>query len=273
MKKILWFFLSAAPLIIYGILTALFYFLFTLIVFRMGWFQDSWLFSEENIDASLMLAISAASGAVSYLIYRCLKTDRRRTRPFRFSFASVLVLAALAFVCQYLTTLLINVISMLMPQALDQYTEPLESVGMASPGLLLILYTVIVGPIHEELMMRGATLSIAKKALPFWAANLVQALLFGIFHMNLLQGCYAFCLGLVLGYLAHRYHSLVPAYFFHIFFNLLGMLALTPGNLIAFLLSLALFSALLAAALNYQKKKEPEQALFPSRQDFFSGDL
>ena len=51
MKKILWFFLSAAPLIIYGILTALFYFLFTLIVFRMGWFQDSWLFSEENIDA------------------------------------------------------------------------------------------------------------------------------------------------------------------------------------------------------------------------------
>lgn len=55
MKKILWFFLSAAPLIIYGILTALFYFLFTLIVFRMGWFQDSWLFSEENIDASLML--------------------------------------------------------------------------------------------------------------------------------------------------------------------------------------------------------------------------
>ena len=253
MKKVIWFLLSAVPLILYIAFTALFYFLFTFIL-RMGWFEDSFLFSNNNIDATLMLAISIASAAVSFLIYRRLKTGSRGSRPFRFTFATILVLTALAFVCQYLTTLLINGISALIPQALDSYEELLDSVGMSAPGFLLVFYTVIAGPIHEEILMRGATLSIAGRAFPFWAANLIQALLFGVFHMNLLQGCYAFCLGLVLGYLAHRYHSLVPACFFHIIFNLLGMLVLTPGNVVSFFVSLALFFVFLGIALKFQKK-------------------
>lgn len=272
MKKVIWFLLSAVPLILYIAFTALFYFLFTLIL-RMGWFEDSFLFSNNNIDATLMLAISIASAAVSFLIYRRLKTGSRGSHPFRFTFATILVLTALAFVCQYLTTLLINGISALIPQALDSYEELLDSVGMSAPGFLLVFYTVIAGPIHEEILMRGATLSIAGRAFPFWAANLIQALLFGVFHMNLLQGCYAFCLGLVLGYLAHRYHSLVPACFFHIIFNLLGMLVLTPGNVVSFFVSLALFFVFLGIALKFQKKKDPEQALFPSSKDPFLDTL
>lgn len=264
MKKIIWLFLSAIPLVIYVVFVALFYFLFTFILFRMEWLRDAFLFSDYNFDAIYMLAVSAASAAISFLIYRRLKTGGHHTRPFRFTLVTVLVLVVLAFVCQYLTTLLISGISALMPQALDYYEELLDSVGMSDPGILLIFYTVIVGPIHEEILMRGATLSIAKKGFPFWAANLIQALLFGVFHMNLMQGCYAFCIGLVLGYLAHRYHSLVPACFFHIVFNLLGMLVLTPGNIVSFFASLALFAVLLAAALKFQKKKDPEQALFSS---------
>lgn len=273
MKKVIYFFLSVVPLLIYGVTVALFYFLFTFFIFRMGWFGDSWLFSDNNIDATLMLAVSITSAAISFLIYRYLKDKKRRSRPFRLTPATVLVLIALAFVCQYLTTLLISGISALIPQALDSYEELLESAGMSAPGLLLIFYTVIAGPIHEEILMRGATLSIAGRAFPFWAANLIQALLFGVFHMNLMQGCYAFCLGLVLGYLAHRYHSLVPSCFFHIIFNLLGMLVLTPDNVVAFFVSLALFSLLLMLALKLQKKRDPEQTLFPSSRDPFLDSL
>ena len=78
---------------------------------------------------------------------------------------------------------------------------------------------------------------------------------------------------MVLGYLAHRYHSLVPACFFHIIFNLLGMLVLTPGNVVSFFVSLALFFVFLGIALKFQKKKDPEQALFPSSKDPFLDTL
>lgn len=273
MKKVIWLFLSVVPLLIYGAAVALFYFLFTVFIFRTGWLKDSFLFSDSNIDATFMLAVSITSAAISFFIYRRLQPKKHSARPFRFTPATVLVLVALAFVCQYLTTLLISGISAFMPQALESYEELLDSVGMSAPGFLLIFYTVIAGPIHEEILMRGATLSIAGRAFPFWAANLIQALLFGVFHMNLMQGCYAFCLGFVLGYLAHRYHSLAPACFFHIIFNLLGMLVLTPDNIMVFFITLALYSAFLLIALKFQKKKDPGQALFPSRQNPFPYNL
>ena len=62
----------------------------------------------------------------------------------------------------------------------------------------------------------------AKKCLPFWAANLLQALLFGIFHMNMIQGIYAFCLGLVLGYVCNRGGSIYYSILLHMLFNFWG---------------------------------------------------
>jgi hypothetical protein len=40
--------------------------------------------------------------------------------------------------------------------------------------------------------------------MPFWVANILQAVLFGIYHMNPLQGIYAFFIGLFLGYVCHK---------------------------------------------------------------------
>ncbi|MFQ7713992.1 MAG: type II CAAX prenyl endopeptidase Rce1 family protein [Agathobacter rectalis] len=45
----------------------------------------------------------------------------------------------------------------------------------------------------------------ARKALPFALANLMQAALFGLFHLNWIQGIYAFALGIVLGYVRTRW--------------------------------------------------------------------
>ncbi|MFQ6806449.1 MAG: lysostaphin resistance A-like protein [Lachnospiraceae bacterium] len=42
-------------------------------------------------------------------------------------------------------------------------------------------------PVVEELIYRGLTLKIFQKAFPFWAANVMQAALFGLMHMNLIQ--------------------------------------------------------------------------------------
>ena len=53
----------------------------------------------------------------------------------------------------------------------------------------------------------------------FWVINVVQAALFGIMHLNLVQGAYAFLVGLICGYLALKYKTLVASMLFHLCFN------------------------------------------------------
>ena len=43
--------------------------------------------------------------------------------------------------------------------------------------------------------------------------------MFGCIHGNLVQGIYAFVIGLMLGYLAERYHSLLPCIILHFVVN------------------------------------------------------
>lgn len=81
----------------------------------------------------------------------------------------------------------------------------METAGLDSDiGLFMFIYAVILGPVCEELVFRGVTMRLVRRALPFWAANLMQAVLFGIFHMNWIQGIYAFVLGLVLGWICEK---------------------------------------------------------------------
>ena len=89
-------------------------------------------------------------------------------------------------------------------------------------SILMVICSVIFAPFCEELVFRGVTMHQAKKCLPFWAANLLQALLFGIFHMNMIQGIYAFCLGLVLGYVCNRGGSIYYSLLLHMLFNFWG---------------------------------------------------
>ena len=55
-------------------------------------------------------------------------------------------------------------------------------------------------------------------------ANVVQAVLFGVFHQNLVQGIYAALLGVALGFVAHRYNTLAASMLMHMFYNLMGTL-------------------------------------------------
>ena len=75
----------------------------------------------------------------------------------------------------------------------------------------------------EELIFRGLTLKILEKAFPFWAANILQALYFGIIHGNIIQSSYAFFAGLLFGSVMYKYKSLKYVIWCHFFVNFLGM--------------------------------------------------
>lgn len=124
---------------------------------------------------------------------------------------------------QYLSNYIVTLTATLFPRWLEVYEDLLETAGLDDTMTVsMFLYSVILGPISEELVFRGVTMRQAEKCLPFWLANLMQALLFGIFHMNMIQGVYAFCLGLFFGYICKRGGSIYLSILLHMLFNFWG---------------------------------------------------
>ena len=126
----------------------------------------------------------------------------------------------LAIGMQFLVILLMTVWGILAPDAMDAYTDLIDESGIGTLGILALLATVIIGPIEEELIFRGLTIEYLKRVgASFWVINIIQALFFGIAHLNLIQGSYAFLMGLVSGYLVLRYRSIWAGIAFHMIFN------------------------------------------------------
>ncbi len=149
--------------------------------------------------------------------------DKKSSNTRGFSFHTIMAILFLGIGLYYVTSLVVDVVSALRPEWLANYNAMVQDVGYTSPSLLLILYTVILAPVAEELIFRGLTFRYARLALPFWFANIWQALLFGLMHFNLLQGIYAFVMGLFLGYVAHRGRGIRYSIPVHIVFNIIGL--------------------------------------------------
>ena len=81
----------------------------------------------------------------------------------------------------------------------------LEAATITADSFSMFLYASIAAPIVEEILFRGF---IQRSLLPFGKkfAVFASALLFGMFHGNLIQTPYAFLVGLVLGYVAAEYN-------------------------------------------------------------------
>ena len=82
-----------------------------------------------------------------------------------------------------------------------------------------LLATFLIAPVAEELLFRGVVLGYARTFLKPIPAVLLSAVLFGIYHGNMIQFCYAFVLGTVLGALACRFDNLLPGMLLHIAIN------------------------------------------------------
>ncbi len=173
--------------------------------------------------------------------------QKKADYPSGFSFHTIISILFLSIGLYYVTTLVVDVVSALRPEWLANYNDMLQSAGYASPTLAVIVYSVILAPVVEELIFRGLTFRFARLALPFWLANIWQALLFGLLHGNLLQGIYAFVMGLFLGFVAHRGRGIKYSIPIHILFNIIGLwfsdlvgLTLELNYAIAMLCALAL---------------------------------
>lgn len=135
------------------------------------------------------------------------------------------VAALMGYGMQIVTTLIMVLVNVLLPSVMEEYNTLVDGSGITTYGLMWVISTLVLPPLVEEAGFRGLGLTYLERAgVPFAAANIVQALAFGIFHMNLTQGIYTFVLGLALGYVTHRSGSIAPAMLMHLVYNLMGTL-------------------------------------------------
>ena len=118
-----------------------------------------------------------------------------------------------------LSTQMVRIGEYFVPEVVNEFYEFIESAGFGV-NVLAILAAIVIAPFGEELLCRGVIQHFALKiSRRFWVANVVQALMFGIMHMNLVQGFYAFFIGLALGWLRHRYKTLWVPIIIHFVIN------------------------------------------------------
>ena len=80
---------------------------------------------------------------------------------------------------------------------LGTYTQ--TATMLSTSGLIITIFkSVILVPLAEEVTFRGLVFRRMELYTSFWPAALVSAALFGLYHMNLLQGIYAFLYGILL---------------------------------------------------------------------------
>ena len=127
-------------------------------------------------------------------------------------------LLSLCIGAQMVNTIWITGLELIMNSFDRSVLNMLESVSGSSDTFSMFLYASVFAPLSEELIFRGY---ILRSLRPYGKrfAILGSALLFGLFHGNLLQACYAILVGLVLGYVTVEY-SIVWAIGIHVFNNL-----------------------------------------------------
>lgn len=139
------------------------------------------------------------------------------------------LLVAAGFLSQLFVSGVLCIFHSIIPNAFASYDRLVEKANSAQTPILLILCICILAPIGEELLFRGVLFSYAKQIQKPAAAVLLQAVLFGIYHGNLVQGVYASFMGIILGALAYKFQKITPAILLHLSVNV--SLYLLPAQL------------------------------------------
>ena len=125
---------------------------------------------------------------------------------------------ALAVVALMALSIVIEPTTSFIPMP-DFIKSVFEKVFMESPLWDMILSTCILAPLCEEFLCRGMMLRGMLHSMSPRKAIIWSAVLFAIMHLNPWQSIPAFLIGLLLGWVYWRTHSLWATIFLHCFNN------------------------------------------------------
>lgn len=202
-----------------------------------------------NIASQLMNAISQnmiylfgeigviVCGIVFFFWYRSeIKGEIRGSLKNVVAGKNVILLFGLGVGSQFFISGLLNLLQRYLGNLFTDYTKQM---GQLTDGniVAVILLLVLIAPITEELVFRGMILHHANRYVSFLSANILQAVLFGIYHLNVIQGLYAAMMGFLLGYVYYKFKTIFASMLLHMIINTSSLVVvLFPDNSISYFL-------------------------------------
>jgi len=179
-------------------------------------------------NTDLLLFISAVGMCVWIVVFGILYNKSRKSEgkalfEGKLTVNRVLILCLMGIGLQFFINSILGSLIKVAPTLMESYAKVVKTLGMGN-SLTSLLFVGFIAPIGEELVFRGITMNYLQKHLSFVAVNIVQAVFFGLYHLNVVQGIYAFVLGLILGWIVKKYGSIREAILLHMAVNLSGCL-------------------------------------------------
>lgn len=179
------------------------------------------------IQAVVSVIINAGTVIALYLLYKsweplqwkrpvALEKGKRIRRDLQIAGLGISLSLGLNILLTALATLLAPVF--LQGEALENFFKKAgyENATPLLPGILLF---VLVTPLLEEMIFRWLLLNRISRVFPAGISVIVTAAFFGWYHGNLLQGVYAFLMGLVMAVLCIGEECVSAPYIFHLSAN------------------------------------------------------
>lgn len=179
---------------------------------------------ELLMKYAVLLQTIAALAAIFFLV-RMYFNDYKRRR-FVFNKKSVkrpywLLLIPAGVFASLAGNMLMNVSE--LAEMSESFQES-EQLLFSGPFIIQIVGIGIIIPICEELIYRGLIYMRMRQYLNVNLAIVVSALIFGIVHGNIVQGIYAFLIGILFAYAYEKYGSLKAPVILHISANILSLI-------------------------------------------------
>lgn len=181
----------------------------------------------NQVVTELSVPISAFTAVISLVIFgiwykKICQKEIEQYDKHNLKFKVIIGIILLGIGLQISLSFILNVIASLKPQWFTEYSEVMDKLVMKN-SIISVLYIGIIAPLCEEFIFRGVIFKKAQKAMPYIVANIIQALMFGIYHGVLIQGIYAFLLGMFLGVVCYKKKTIFAAIGLHMVINMSGL--------------------------------------------------
>lgn len=179
--------------------------------------------TNENI----LVIVSVMTYLIGYVIlFRALKLNYR-SLLIKLNLRSIIITLLIAISYVLLINVLIGIFLNVLPgESLYGLISPNTLPTGIYAGITVFIITVFIAPIFEELIYREIMLSILLNKYSKYKATLIQALAFGIFHLDIKQGIYAFIFAVISGCLYIKTKNIRTCILLHSSINLINFLGI-----------------------------------------------
>lgn len=133
---------------------------------------------------------------------------------------SYLGLISLSAIIALVITLLLNLTGLVGSDA--GYAVVWQRQFLSNRGIQVAVYGLLT-PLAEELIFRGVIQNRLIRLVGERNGIIITALLFAVYHFNLVQGIYAFIMGIIFGFYYRRYRKITIPYAMHAAANIVSL--------------------------------------------------